>query len=149
MPSHIKDLRHMINLLSNHAPTTNMWMVKADVTSLYTVIPHDLGLFAVEYYLGRDSGLFDEQIHFIMELLEYEASHNYFWFEKQFYRQDRGVAKGAKYAPSLANLFRWEENVHYVCRRPQLRLWARYIDDILLLWDGTRDELDPFHGTSQ
>ena len=53
---------------------------------------------------------------------------------------------GAKYAPSLANLFmaKWEEDVVCVEVRPQIVLWARYIDDILLLWDGTRVDLMQF-----
>lgn len=51
---------------------------------------------------------------------------------------------GAKYAPSLANLFmaKWEEDV-YAHQRPELVLWARYID-ILLLWDGDEDGLKDF-----
>lgn len=89
----------MINLLSEYTPRLGMWMVTADVTFLHTVIPHNLGLFAVEYFLRCDSGLLDEQICFIMELLEYAAPHNYFWFNGQFFRKDRGVAMGAKYAP--------------------------------------------------
>lgn len=146
MPSHLKDSRHVINLLSNITPKSGCWLVTADVASLYTVIPHSLGLFAVEYYLRRDSALFDEQICFIMQLLHFVATRNYFWFGGQFYRQDRGVAMGAKYAPSLANLFMalWEEDVIYAHQRPQVVLWARYIDDVLLLWDGDRHDLDAF-----
>lgn len=53
---------------------------------------------------------------------------------------------GAKYAPSLANLFmaQWEEHVVYAQRRPEVVLWARYIDDILLLWDGDEVDLSEF-----
>lgn len=52
----------------------------------------------------------------------------------------------AKYSPSLANLFMalWEEDVVYAQRRPQVVLWARYIDNVLLLWDGDRGDLDAF-----
>lgn len=51
MPSHIRDSRHVINLLCGYRPTVGMWLVTTDVTSLYTIIPHNLGLFAVQYYL--------------------------------------------------------------------------------------------------
>lgn len=53
---------------------------------------------------------------------------------------------GAKCAPSLANLFmgKWEENVIYAHNRPKLLLWARYIDDVLLLWNGTQEYLHTF-----
>lgn len=146
IPSFIKDTKHVINLLSNISPKEGLWMVTADVSSLYTIIPHHLGFQAVELFLIRDSGLPPAQINFIMELLYYAASHNYFWLENQFYRQDRGVAMRAKYAPSLANLFmaKWEEDVVDAPRRSEVLLWARYINDILLLWDGCESELQNF-----
>ena len=73
-----------------------------------------------------------------LAIKRFATSSNYFWFEGEFYKQETGVAMGAKYAPSLANLFmaKWEEDVIYGVNVPELMLWARYIDDILLLWDG-------------
>lgn len=55
---------------------------------------------------------------------------------------------GAKFAPSLANLFMalWEEDVIYPSQRPELCLWARYIDDILL-WKGDEETLHEFMAT--
>lgn len=52
----------------------------------------------------------------------------------------------AKFAPSLANLFtsKWKEDVISAIKRPELVLWARYIDDIILLWKGDRASLDEF-----
>lgn len=44
MPSYIKDTRHVINILSNYESRAGAWLVTADATSLYTAIPHDLGL---------------------------------------------------------------------------------------------------------
>lgn len=81
-----------------------------------------------------------------MLLLEYAATHNFFWFDGHFFCQDRGVAMGAKYAPSLANLFmaKWEEDVIYAQPRPEVTLWACYIDNILLLWDGSETVLLDF-----
>lgn len=53
------------------------------------------------------------------------------------------MAKVAKFAPSLANLFmvKWEEEVIYAYRRPEVFFWGRYLDDILLLWNDTLDSL--------
>lgn len=144
VPSYVKDTRHVINLLSKIRSNDQTLLVTADVTSLYTIIPHHLGVTAVEYYLSKFSPLPKQT--FIIELLEYAAGHNYFWFDHQYYRQQCGVAMGAKYAPSLANLFmaKWEEDVIYKDRSPHLSFWARYIDDILLLWDGSTSQLDDF-----
>lgn len=81
-----------------------------------------------------------------MEFLEFSTKHDYFWFENMFFLQERGVAMGAKFAPSLANLClaKQEEDVLYAQDRPELVLWARYLDDILLLWNGDDDSLCDF-----
>lgn len=53
---------------------------------------------------------------------------------------------GAKFASSMANLFmaKWEEDVVYHESRSELVLWKRYIDDILLLWDGSLESHNEF-----
>lgn len=73
-----------------------------------------------------------------MELWLFVTTHNYFWFHGHFYLQNRRVAMGAKFAPSLANHFmaKWEKGVVYAHRTPEFVLWARYTDYILFLWHG-------------
>lgn len=68
--------------------------------------------------------------------------HNYMWYNDSYYLQTRGVAMGAKFVPSLANLFmvRWEEGVIYSEITPKLLFWRRYIDDVLL-WSGSKESL--------
>lgn len=87
IPSYLKDTRQVMNLLSQLKPNNHTWMVTADVTSLYTIIPHNLGIAAVRYYLNIFSKIPEQQQAFIMDLLEFAANHNYFWFDHQYYRQ--------------------------------------------------------------
>lgn len=56
-------------------------VAEADVSSLYMVMLHNLGLAAVSHYLNHDSDLTAGRVSFVMELLEYAAMHNYFWFK--------------------------------------------------------------------
>ena len=146
IPSYVKDSRHIMNILSGISAVPGTWLVTIDVTSLYTIIPHSLGLESVHYFLEKESGLQTKQIEFIMALLKFAAASNYFWFDNEFYKQVTGVAMGAKYAPSLANLFmaKWEEDVIHSEVVSGITLWARYIDDILLLWAGEYQELIQF-----
>lgn len=53
---------------------------------------------------------------------------------------------GAKYAPSVANLFMsfWEDEAIFQSNIPELRLYRRYIDDILIIWAGTPDSFLEF-----
>ena len=53
---------------------------------------------------------------------------------------------GAKFAPSVANAFmaQWEEGSIYSDIPMELTLYKRYIDDILIAWNGTQPALEKF-----
>lgn len=89
-----------------------------------------------------------KQKEFIIEAIAHILKHNYFWFKDKYYVQTWGTAMGTRFAPSYTNLFmgHWEEqNI-----LPQLGenriLWRRYIDDIVLVWQGSKIELLKFIG---
>lgn len=121
-------------------------MATADVASLYTITSHQQGLEVVKFYLKQDHSLPQMQKDFIIELLIFATGHNYFCFGGYLFLQTCGVAMGATFAPSLANLFmaRWEKEVIDTDPPRELRLWRRYIDDVLLLWDGNLPSLEGF-----
>ena len=51
-PSHIKDTKHFLNLIEKLPPLSpNALLVTADVTSLYTNIPHEEGIEAVIHFM--------------------------------------------------------------------------------------------------
>lgn len=62
---------------------------------------------------------------------------------REYFTQTKGIAMGAKYAPSIANLFlnHWEEEQIYGVQRQNLKMYRRYIDDIMIIWKGTECEL--------
>lgn len=72
-------------------------------------------------------------------------SNNLFWYGGNFYKQIKGVAMGARYAPS-ADIFlnRWEEEDIFTEEWPQLKLYQRYIDDLFFMWEGSVEELQDF-----
>ncbi|CAJ0944436.1 unnamed protein product [Ranitomeya imitator] len=124
--------------------SSDMFIITCAVESLFTSIPHEHGLFAVRRYLS--SCQLDK---FLMKLLEYALLHNYFVFKDRFYLQRRGVAMGAAFTPSYANLFMglWEheyiQNMDHTLMGSVI-LWMRFIDDILFVWQGSQTELDTF-----
>lgn len=72
-------------------------------------------------------------------------SNNYFWHEGTHYNQIRGVAVGAKYTLSVANILmsQQEETSIFSKTIPEIYLYKRYIYDIIL-WDGTEESLKVF-----
>lgn len=86
-------------------------LVTIDVESLYTSLRH-LDVVSTTYLaLDAHTDLKTEQKKFVMSLLELAMTNNYFWHKGSYYKQIKGVAIGAKYAPSVANLLlsHWEE----------------------------------------
>ena len=85
---------------------------------------------------------------FILQLTEWTLKNNVFLFQDQLYTQDRGTAMGACFAPNYANLFLglWEKDCVYSSNySDRIKWWGRYIDDILLFWTGSEEELLLFH----
>lgn len=76
-------------------------------------------------------------------------SNNYFWHEGSCYKQIKGVAMGAKYAPSVANILLslWEDHSMFGTHIPEICLYKRYIDDIVILWNSTVEALETFLST--
>lgn len=144
--SHHKNTQHTINVLGNHEYSEGYWMATTDVTSPIHNNTPQVGLSAVEYLFNQVSHIPLHQRDFIMDPPKFAFTHNYFWSGGQNFLQNKGVAMGAIYASSLANLFmaKSEGDVIYAHCRPELVLWVRCIDDILLLWDGSLDSLDGY-----
>lgn len=53
---------------------------------------------------------------------------------------------GARLAPSVANLFmaHWEEEAVFKNRPPELICYQRYIDDLVMIWNGEKPSLEHF-----
>ncbi|KAM4043753.1 uncharacterized protein ACNLHF_014024 [Anomaloglossus baeobatrachus] len=147
LPSYIRDTTDALAKMEGLHIEPDMWLVAADVESLYTCIAHQDGLEAVRLFLDG-SRLDGPTRGLILELLDFILTHNAFLFKDRYYLQRRGTAMGAACAPSYANLFlgMWERGLfheddlfsqHVIC-------WHRYIDDVLFLWQGAASLLDEF-----
>ena len=71
---------------------------------------------------------------------------NNFFFNSQNYLQIKGCVMGTKCAPSYANIFMgmFEERYIYPLLEKISNFYLRFIDDIFLIWTGTRDQLMKF-----
>lgn len=123
-------------------------LVGIDVESLYTSIPHIWGPKATQHFLDNKFPLQATQNEFIIDLLQFMLDNNCFQFLGVYYRQIRGTSMGAPWAPSYAclHLGLWKLE----CVYPSLMylghclLWLRYIDDVIMLWNGASEDLVTF-----
>lgn len=142
--SYIKDTYHFINTLKQVKVNESTLIVSLDVDSMYTNIDHESGLEAVKQAFKDNPNPIRPDQH-ILELLELSLKTNDFVFNGDIFLQLKGTAMGKKYAPSYANIFM----AHFekeAMKKSYLKptFYRRFLDDIFLLWDHGRDNLDFF-----
>ena len=125
----------------------DMRVVCCDVTSLYTSIPTDLGLQALDYWVTRLSSLISGRFTkpFILESVNFILTNNYFQFNSKMWHQLCGTAMGKAFAPPYACLTMGylEETILFPKLIPHnfdsitskliISLFLRYIDDGILV----------------
>lgn len=146
VPSYIQDSADLIRKLENLPPLPpDVILASVDVTGLYTNIPQDEGICSVLKHLYHqdceEEPPFPETV--AKEMMKIVLGENYFEFNGDCYHQIRGTAMGTKMAPSYAILFMAELESQLLKEEPtQPLLFLRYIDDILLLWTGSKHSLE-------
>lgn len=149
LPSYLRDTSDFLSKLLDVEISENDILCTMDVTSLYTNIPHDLGLSALEHYLKmRDADA--PPATFLWDLAHIVLTMNYFKFENKFYHQVKGTAMGSPFAPNYANLFMGKFEMDFVYSSENafkhcLKCWYRFIDDIFFIFSGTVEQLQQFH----
>lgn len=144
----------------NHIPQTvtdNSILCTFDVVSLYSNIPHDLGIEAISYWIDKyPENLmprFDKE--FILEGLKLILNNNTFEFNDNFFKLNLGCPMGSKCSPNYAILVlgylevKLYEEVE-INFGTQLRNYIetnfrRYLDDIFLIWHPSFGNIEGFH----
>lgn len=147
LPSFLKDTTDFLVKLSGIGEVNETDLLcSMDVTSLYTNIPHDAGLAALEYYLQTNQV---PHADFLLSLANEVLKKNYFMFQNRFFLQTQGTAMGSPMAPNYANLFmgKFEHDFIYNDNgfKQHLKGYYRFIDDLFFLWTGPKEELLAFN----
>lgn len=150
LPSYLKDTLDLLKILEGLTIPQGAILAAIDIEALYSSIPHTKGIEVVSEFLReRDTNSW-ELGQFIILLLERILTNNMFLFNGVTYLQVQGVAMGTSCAPLYANLYlgEWESMLEQSepsrTYMDNVVIWRRYIDNILLVWDGTLDNLHSF-----
>jgi hypothetical protein len=127
-----------------------------DVVSLYTSIPHELGVESIEFWLKESPNTIPTRFmhSFILQAIDFILKNNYFSFEDDFYLQISGTAMGTKMAPTYACLVMGYLETKMYSKIKEvypndvyehiLNSWLRYIDDGWLIWNHSFGSIDGF-----
>ena len=145
-PSYLKDTTDFINFIEKTKLPPNTTLVSMDVTSLYTNIPQEEGTNTVceayeEFYRGNPP----IPTRYLREMLGLILQENSFQFNGKDFLQSHGTAMGTKMAVAFANIFMARiENAILRQSNTTPIFWKRFIDDIISMWDTSRDKIEAF-----
>ena len=134
----------------------NTILVSMDVVNLYTSIPHELGLQAIEYWLDNFITTLERPFTktFILEALLLILKENTFQFNDKHYKQIQGTAMGTKVAPTYAtlvmgfleqNLYTKYEQIYGSEEKEKfMKEFKRFLDDCFIFWQRSEKQLLEF-----
>ena len=144
-PAYLKDTYDFVDKITKVEIADSHLLVTGDITSLYTNMNIDRILKIVEEAFDKYPNSSRPSIE-ILELLKITLKGNDFSFNDEFYLQIFGTAMGKKYAPALANLYL--EYFDYMAMngfRIKPTFYRRYLDDLIIIWPGTLEELKEYN----
>ena len=149
-PTYLKDTKDVLNLITHLNCTHSIdLLMTLDVESLYTSIPQEATLEVIETVLHKSEWRSRTPIHFVMDCASLALKENYFQFEEQLYLQVKGTSMGSTFAPSLACLYMSDFEERFILHDSnpfinEICTWKRYIDDILIIWQGDLEKTTDF-----
>ena len=158
LPSFLQDTKHTLQILEDinqkveneELSLEGVALVSLDVESMYNNMSEELAGGATREFLEQ-SRLGDEEskrVHTnsILEALEVCLKSSYFSFNDQIYQQVGGVGTGYIFAPPYTCLgmgkFEREVFSQNLNLLDKIKLWKRFIDDILMLFKGSLEECE-------
>ena len=153
VPSYIRDDFDFPNHIPNKV-TEDTILVSFDVISLYTSIPHELGLKAIEHFLDNFPTTLQRPFskEFILKAISIVLKENTFKFDGKNYKQVQGTAMGTKMAPTYATLVmgflekqlyqRIEEKYGEATKTEFIKNFKRFLDDCFIFWQKSRAEVE-------
>jgi hypothetical protein len=123
--------------------TEHSKVITMDVESLFTKIPQEKLLQIVNHYISNifppSSDTKDKFMHFLQSIINY----NTFQVNTMFYLQRIGLPMGGPLSGTLANIYlgHMEKELSSL---PDLQLYNRYMDDILVICTLNANDLEQF-----
>lgn len=98
IPGYLQNSRDVLRAFDDFTWDDDMLWVTVDAMSLYTVIPHDLALIALDWFLNTHGGYSASLMEYFILSVEYLLKYNFFVFDHQYYLQITGTSMGAKFS---------------------------------------------------
>ena len=139
MPTVLRDSSELILVLENTVlPSSNCFLVTADVVSLYPNVDHKKALVALDLLLREARA---PETPLLVQLARLILENNYLSseFSPGVFHQEFGIAMGTPFAVTIANAFMYYHEKDIIEQYSNyLLLYRRFIDDIFAIWVGPK-----------
>ena len=141
----VKDTTDIINKIEANSYPHDVLIATIDVTAMYcNIIQSEAIEIACEAY-DKSNIIYDIKkppTKYMKALLSLILEHNTFSFGDCFYKQKIGLAMGSPVSPSLANLSLYPLELKFLQNSKKILTYWRFLDDCLIIFSGTRTELE-------
>ena len=105
IPSYVKDSFDFLRKCQRDTTPDNV-IATFNVVSLYTSIPHDLGIEALNFFITKFPSILHPRFPkaFVLESAEFILKNNTLYFDALNFLQIQGTAMGTIFAPTYATL---------------------------------------------
>ncbi|KAI5740008.1 hypothetical protein M8J77_017630 [Diaphorina citri] len=144
----VKNSLDLIKRIEHVTAPPHSSLVSLDVKSLFPSVNIERTIDIIEEELKQSSNLSESERAEIKEGLKLVHENNYFQFNNKCYKQVNGCPMGSPLSPLLSEFYmlQFEKEIHKL--NPNLVnnivYLHRYVDDILMLWKGSKRQLDLF-----
>ena len=104
-PDYLHNSTSLLITLQDLNVPDNATLVAIDVTSLYPSIPPSECLDIIHREMFKHTHLFTFDPNLITRLLHVNMNYAYFNFAEHIVQQIKGIAMGAAFSPTIANIF--------------------------------------------
>ena len=145
MPTVVRNSGELIQLLEYTViPTTECFLVTADVVSLYPNVDTKKALIALDLLL-REARLPETPLLIQVARLVFDNNYLSSEFSPDIFHQVFGIVMGTPFAVTAANAFMFHHEKNIVEYYSQyLKLYKHFIDDIFAIWCGPKGTLLEF-----
>ena len=147
-PYVLKDSLDLIRILEKlEINGSRAMLTVADVNALYPSIQLDRGMTALRWFMDNHTDFCQTLKDLCLKLANFVLINNYVECDEldgNIYRQNIGTAMGTSFSVVYAIIFMiWLETPIINNRRfsPFIKLYKRFIDDLLIIWTGTPERL--------